>query len=365
MPKQKPKERNKLVFVSDVHIGAGKKGNYTYDYDWLSPKETERFASFLLNLNKREDVKEVILLGDIADNWVCPIDLVPPTFEEIFDAEKNTDVTENLKKLAQNPHIKIIYMPGNHDMGITEDFVENYFKGMVFGGNAESNSKYGDGRLHAEHGSAYTMFNAPDPINDPRKRLPLGYFISRAVATKAAKTGSKDRHYWTYFDDLLEAVGPQTISESVFESILEESGIPEDAEIVMPPVGGVDSRVDVPKIKEKYRSLYDQWVQTYGPGKAFLSVVSEFNLGKMADNLASKGNVRIVIFGHNHNSVMDKDEWFVKDRIYANCGAWCVEGKPPTFVETEKRKDKHIVRLMKWEKNKEVKVKEESLKRGG
>lgn len=363
MTKNNFKERNKIVFISDVHIGAGKKGSYKYDYDWLDNTETNTFAGFLLNLNNREDVREVILLGDIADNWVCPIDMVPPTFKEIFDAGKNRNVTDNLKKLAKNPKIKIIYMPGNHDMGITKDFVENYFKGMVFGGSAERNSKYGDGRLHAEHGSAYTMFNAPDPINDPRKRLPLGYFISRAVATKAAKTGSKDRHYWTYFDDLLEAVGPQSISESVFESILEESGIPENKDIVMPLIGASSSKVKASSIKERYKDLYDQRVKILGPGKAFLSVVGEFHLGKIADNLASKGNVRIVIFGHNHNSLLDKDEWFVKDRIYANCGAWCIEGKAPTYVETEKMKDKHFVRLMKWEKNKEVKVKEEYLKR--
>ena len=64
-----------------------------------------------------------------------------------------------------------------------------------------------------------------------------------------------------------------------------------------------------------------------------------------------------MIFGHCHQWELDKDSWFVDDRIYANCGTWCDEKKPCTFVESQKDKNEriHIVRVMKW---KDGKVKE-------
>jgi hypothetical protein len=85
------------------------------------------------------------------------------------------------------------------------------------------------------------MFTAPDPINNPGNRLPLGYFISRVAATKAARTGHADRHYWTYADDLLELLGPQKLPQSIFEAVLEEAKLPEDTAIVMGtrPDGGL------------------------------------------------------------------------------------------------------------------------------
>jgi predicted phosphodiesterase len=89
-------------------------------------------------------------------------------------------------------------------------------------------------------------------------------------------------------------------------------------------------------------------------------------LGDLADYLSKKKDTNIIIFGHSHNSELDKDSWFLKeDRIYANCGAWCDEGKPCTYVETEKDdvKRRHYVRLKSWEGNRSKLIKEEFVKR--
>ena len=70
----------KRIFISDVHIGAGRFGDnsdsYQYDWDWLSDEETENFSKFLYFIREQysENVKEVILIGDIFDNWVFPHD---------------------------------------------------------------------------------------------------------------------------------------------------------------------------------------------------------------------------------------------------------------------------------------------------
>lgn len=355
----------KRIYLSDIHIGAGRsfKSGYTGKvYDWLGPKEAKAFAEFLTFLGNTTDVEEIILLGDTMDNWVCPVDEEPPTFDEIINAPHNSEIINNLRVLARATDKKLVYMPGNHDMAVKKEFIESTFPGIVFAGSAANKSVYRTSRLLAEHGSSYAMFNAPDPVNNPGNRLPLGYFISRIAATKAAKTGGADRHYWTYIDDILELLGPQKMPQSVFEAILEEADLPDDVEIKMYPVAGKPYSVNAKDVKQKYANLYEQWEQHYGAGMAFKSVMAEIGyLGDLADNLCKKGDTNIVIFGHSHDSELDKDSWFVDDRIYANCGAWCDENKPCTFVETEKdeQENKYFVRLKSYKSGKTEQLGEE------
>ena len=359
----------KRIYVSDVHICAGRSLSTDKVYDWLGEAEANNFAGFLDYLNKDDNVDEVILLGDTLDTWVCPHDEAPPTFDEILDATHNQILVKSLRTLTENK--KVIYMPGNHDMQITKDVLQNkkYFPKIIFGGTALNKSRYRTGRLLAEHGSAYAMFNAPDPINDPRSRLPLGYFISRIAATKVARTGDGRRHFWTYVDDLLELLGPQKLPQSVFEALMEEANLREDEEIIIGTEDrtpkGKPIKVTARAIKEKYTNLYEQWESHYGKGMAFKSLMAEIGyLGDLADYLSKKGDTTIIIFGHSHDSELDKDSWFVEDRIYANCGAWCDEEKPCSFVETQKDNDggDYHVRLMRWEKGQAIKVESESVK---
>ena len=334
---------NKRVFVSDIHMNAGK-GFQTeknkYPYEWLSPDEADRFADFLNFLNGQEDVQEIILLGDLLDDWVYPVDMVPPSLETILKAPVNKKIVQALKKMCANQNKKVLYLPGNHDMGVTKDLIEKLFPNMIFGGTALYNSVYRSSRLRAEHGSAYAMFNAPDAINSPGTRLPLGYFISRVVATKSRDTGSTDRHYWTYADDLLETLGPQRLAASVFEAVLEEACLEKNAKILMPKRNGKAASITA-----------DQWQETYGAGVAFKAMMAEIGfLGNLADRLCKKSDTNVVIFGHSHDWKLDKDKWFVADRIYANCGTWCDDDKPCTWVESEKdsKARRHRVRVMDW-----------------
>ncbi len=352
------------IYVSDIHMGAGRSLGKKHVYDWLGEKEANEFALFLNFLGSQANVEEVIFLGDTMDNWVCPVDEPPPSFDEILTAKHNEAIVKSIGTLSGIK--RVIYMPGNHDMQATPEIIGKYFPNVVFGGSALNKSRYRTSRLLAEHGSAYAMFNAPDPVNNPRNRLPLGYYISRVAATKAARTGDSKRHYWTYVDDLLELLGPQTLPQSVFEAMLEEAGLPDDVEIIMKEEEPTGKKIFIKasEVKEKYANLYEQWKSNYGKGMAFKAVMAEIGyLGDLADYLSKKGDTKIIIFGHSHDSELDKDTWFVDDRIYANCGAWC-DGVPRSYVETEKDEDTRTyhVRLMEWKEGKGIKVKEESVK---
>ncbi|MFZ7110978.1 MAG: metallophosphoesterase [Desulfatiglandales bacterium] len=342
------------IYISDIHMNAGKgfdapKGRYPYE--WLGPEEAKRFAVFLEALGDPTTIQEIIIIGDLMDDWVYPVDVVPPSLQSIVNAPVNRDVVQALKKLSKNKEITVVYLPGNHDMGVTREFVEKNFPGMIFGGTALYNSVYRTSRLRAEHGSAHAMFNAPDAVNSPGTRLPLGYFISRVVATRSRDTGSTERHYWAYADDLIETLGPQRLAASIFEAVLEEACLKETTKIQMPRRNGKAEFVTAGQVKEKYACLYDQWQELYGAGVAFKAMMAEIGfLGKLADGLCKKSGTNVVIFGHSHDWKLDKDAWFVADRIYANCGTWCDAEKPCTWVESQKDREtrRHMVRVMDW-----------------
>ncbi len=279
------------------------------------------------------------------ENWVCPIDEDPPDFIEILKAEKNKNIVKNLKTISTNTEIKVFYLPGNHDMTVSEQIIEKNFPGMIFCGSALNNSVFRSGRLLAEHGSAHAFFNAPDPANSPGAMLPLGYFISRVFATQVARTGCSKRHYWKMIDDALEALGPQTLASSVFEAVMENANVSEDDEIKM----YANRTVKTGEIKEKYSKLYKQWKYRHPKGKSYKAILAEIGqLESIADDLCKNNGTKIVVFGHSHGWKLDKDSFLVKDRIYVNCGTWCDDKRPKTFVQTEKRNGKHYVSVFSY-----------------
>jgi hypothetical protein len=71
--------RNKLVFISDLHM------NVVGPYSWLD-KHAVNLAQFLNTVNARDDVAELVILGDLLDDWVAPVTYTPQTFADILGA---------------------------------------------------------------------------------------------------------------------------------------------------------------------------------------------------------------------------------------------------------------------------------------
>jgi UDP-2,3-diacylglucosamine pyrophosphatase LpxH len=68
----------------------------------------------------------------------------------------------------------------------------------------------------------------------------------------------------------------------------------------------------------------------------------------MADQICKRSGTNIVVLGHSHKPEIDKDSWFVDDRIYANAGAWCEKATSGSFVEVETTDTEHNVRVREW-----------------
>ena len=102
-------ERNTIVFISDLHL------NINEDYSWMR-NHLGALKKFLNNLNTRSDVKELVILGDLLDDWVSPAEDSPHSFQDILEDPINSDVVAALKAICKNRLIGVTYVVGNHDM---------------------------------------------------------------------------------------------------------------------------------------------------------------------------------------------------------------------------------------------------------
>jgi UDP-2,3-diacylglucosamine pyrophosphatase LpxH len=358
-----------IVLISDPHLNAGTYGQldpklYPHNFEWLSKKQLANLAGFLDHLvatNPADGSLELVCVGDICDNWVYPHDLQPPSIGDILQASHNQPVCSALVKLAK-ANVKVTLLPGNHDMTISKADVLASLPGVTPELGLNGDGVYQNGCIHAEHGHAMAMFNAPDIVHNLVRPLPLGYFITRVQATRQTRTGSRGREYASYIDDLLEVIfTSQKLAASVFEAILEEADLPESELLILPN----GEKVRLATVKDAYKDLYDEWCATHGGvGASIRSILHEFDyLDDYADQLCKRGGTRIAVLGHSHCSEIDKDTWFVQDRIYANCGAWCEgdDAKPAkgTFVQIDcvnvsKTQTKYTVMRKEWDGSEKV-----------
>ncbi len=321
-------EKKKTLFVSDIHMGAGK------PWDWFSiDKESSYLINFFDYVSGRSDVKEIVLLGDIFDLWVCPHDQKPHRFEEIVEAQ--TKVFDAVKNMAGK--VRTLYVNGNHDFRVTASNIDDAFSGKV----KHIGNVYRRGNIHAEHGHMYALFNRPDPKNGGSNRLPLGYYITRLHTTLGESRKAKTNMILQGIDELFQMMGAEKLPESLLDTLRDAVKETKSIDVKEFTMGYISEDQTYETIRERYRNLYDDWREAVGFKKSFDMILSEMNrLGSVADQLCRDG-VNIVVFGHSHDTKMDKDTWLVDDRIYANCGYWCGFGEKENvednahFVETD------------------------------
>ena len=65
--------RTKRIFISDIHMGDERSINDPNHYGWFK-NNIPVLTQFLDDQLNAPDVKEVIILGDLFDTWVIPVD---------------------------------------------------------------------------------------------------------------------------------------------------------------------------------------------------------------------------------------------------------------------------------------------------
>jgi len=178
-------ERNMIVVISDMHLGADLA--YAECKDNLEPLE-----KLLKQIKVAPNVKELVIAGDLIDEWFVPATTDTYRGKDQADfvqriATTNKDVFDAFNSIIQEGKILVTYVPGNHDMGITAANVDLILPGI----NQARDAMLGLGtyspvdypKIAIEHGHRYNFFCAPDPISNqdiaPGTIMPPGYFFTR------------------------------------------------------------------------------------------------------------------------------------------------------------------------------------------
>ena len=351
--------RNKLVFISDLHM------NVDGAYSWLV-KHAPDLARFLNNVNTRDDVAELIILGDLLDDWVSPVKYTPQTFSDILAAHNNANVVAALQAICDNPAIAVTYVTGNHDMLSFEsqhkEVIANAFPGMTITSDSPGLGAYTkDKVIWAEHGHRYTLFNAPDTWSRSNGHLPMGYFISRLAASESLAEGQV---YTT--PDVLDwfVKSPDEVNNylqqggyggevgniiadafiiALFNAIALWSGHWPWDKFTMDNLDNYSSDPSVEDVAFTYDTIFSGWPTRQDIVDHYEAVWNDLGHLNSAANLLFEMPARIkelypftpriVLFGHTHQAAFQYHSGEV-ETIYANTGTW-IDKEPMTWVEIE------------------------------
>lgn len=326
--------KNRRIFISDIHLSSLERYNAPDESKrarFDPQKHQARLINFLNGtiLEMRDELKDLVLVGDILDDWVCPPDEAPPTFGEIFGS--NPEIMVALRTIASSG-INLYYLIGNHDYSVKKSEIQSQIPSVIF------QKTYDDPqlKLHAEHGNQHVLFNRSYPgIANGR---PIGYFITR-LSEHLGGYVSRFHDLMSYADDVIElAVGKTNVFAAILEGLAERAGVDE---IVMNSRG---RRISIKAIKKMYEPLAAKY-SLFTAGK---KLTEEGEIEHLGDRLSARKGYKTVIFGHTHKAKIDKDSFLVADRIYANTGCWSQKKAHCVIVDVETA-GKVIVRLCRVE----------------
>jgi len=121
-------ERNMIVFISDLHLGADL--NYAECRNNLPSLE-----KLLKQIKESPDVKELVIAGDLVDEWFVPATTDTYKGKDQADfvkrvAAANKGVFDTINSIIQVGEILVTYVPGNHDLTITAANIESILPGI-------------------------------------------------------------------------------------------------------------------------------------------------------------------------------------------------------------------------------------------
>ena len=179
--------KNKIVTISDLHIGIEDRYSETLENRPI-------LIDFLKRLQKTKDVRELVIIGDFLDAWYLPVFYPSYTDEEKFYKgvlANNQGVIDELKNVISSG-IKLVYVPGNHDLTLEQKTLQEAIPGIVQVSETQGLGTYYTGdrkEIAIEHGHRYDVFSAPDRVSNKElcgndnTILPAGYFYARYAAT--------------------------------------------------------------------------------------------------------------------------------------------------------------------------------------
>ena len=316
--------RTKRIFISDIHMGT--EDSVKHKYGWLWKDKAVLLGNFLTQLAKDDTVAELVIVGDLFDEWVVPYGTSPVTpglnqFEVIANASQNQPVINGLKHLIATSGVTVSYVPGNHDMLIQGGQLTRILPGIVpiIDANATGKGVYHSGSIYAEHGSCYDLFNAPDTydtLQGATHHLPVGFFVARSQAegvmnghpVSKSSVFQEIKALWDSWNK------KDPLVTNIYDAIATLSHT-NNQDIVMDGLDGISNDVDNTRnVTDAYGNVYDEW-DKHSPDSVYATtaVIGATGMLRPAALLKyySLFSSNIAIFGHTHTAEI-KSGWLAE-----------------------------------------------------
>ncbi len=359
-------ERSAFVVISDIHLGMD-------DLYAETQKNRAPLADFLQKLRRAPNIKELVIAGDLIDEWFIPADTETYAGKSQIEfaqavAANNPDVVAAFNDIIRDGAIRVTYVPGNHDLLITSESIQTIFPGMAEARDVRGLGTYvpdSHPEIAIEHGHRYNFFCAPDPLSNqsiaPGSILPPGYFFTR-IATLSVVEGkpepSKIRPpvtpnslgesqnleylYWRVWDALMTVLPiKEDFDEKIIQTRIDGFTEPYAMSDVMPRQAEPGGVIDV----NLFSGIQDTWDERQALNRVAVPIPVRDALVKSAssaetDNQAvvqyfhnPESDTRIVVFGHSHEArIIPAETHDGKSAVYVNSGTWIDKNETPTMT---------------------------------
>ena len=344
------KTRDKIVVISDIHIGVDDKYAETV-------KNRPILIDFLKQLQSTKDVRELVIDGDFLDEWFLPVDY--PSYTDVQQFYKdvianNQGVIDELNNVIKSG-IKLVYIPGNHDMTQENEILQEAIPKIVQIRDAKGLGTYYTGdrnEIVIEHGHRYDVFSAPDTVTNAElvgnsdTMLPAGYFYARYGATWVTEGHPKvertlpaitdvpdksdlDQYGAYMYYQILKSVSERlTINEGLEEKVFDMrmDGFNDSYTYLdFYPAQQADGTISAPVL---FKNIQRTWVERQKVNQvkvpnSFLEAVAGtldpeyfFNQAKAQHLNNPDENVDVVVFGHTHvpsYRAMDNGKYYINE----------------------------------------------------
>jgi UDP-2,3-diacylglucosamine pyrophosphatase LpxH len=338
-----PLQRDVILCISDLHLGEDRAiaGNYC----WFGDNQAA-LLDLLDYVLTGGDVRELVILGDLFDGWIIPYRFSPfdtaagvhdisGYFHSVANSQMNRPIMDKLRAIASGGVTRLVYVPGNHDMLLTQGILEEIIPGVVWQGNIPGLGNYSPvDEIIMEHGHRMDFFNCPQPLVNSGHMLPPGFFISRlqaqgqhehpAARLKQDYTGNGSVEFrlaWEVACIHILLSYPMNVR-------------PDSVNISMGGIDGYTDPFSFNGARDMYAaSIEDLWPATQAQNSVPVSIpVSMAILDGTTDmflaasfeylSTASPKRYKMAVFGHTHNAELKVYSSGSQKAIYANSGTW-------------------------------------------
>ena len=120
--------RTMIICISDIHLGAND------SYAEIN-RNRDALVKFLNHIRISPNIKELIIAGDLIDEWFIPINLDTFNGKTQLDFVKsvelnNKPVIDAFNNIIRDGIIKVTYVPGNHDLLINSEDIQSIMPGV-------------------------------------------------------------------------------------------------------------------------------------------------------------------------------------------------------------------------------------------